>query len=61
MRVVMLAVPAEAFPAAQKGFEEATKTLHEWNETFPGWPIHEWRQLYLESLSDPRNDKDPPQ
>jgi hypothetical protein len=61
MRVVILAVTAEAFPAAQKGFEEATKTLHEWNETFPGWPIHEWRQLYLQSLSDPRNEKDPQQ
>jgi hypothetical protein len=57
MRVVLLAVPAASFSDTEKSFNEAKKTLQEWNETFPGWPIHEWLQLYLRSLSEAGPEK----
>jgi hypothetical protein len=57
MRVVLLAVPPTAFSDTEKFFAEARKTLQEWNETFPGWPMHEWLQLYLRSLSEAGPEK----
>jgi hypothetical protein len=57
MRVVLLAVPAASFSDTEKSFTEARKTLAEWNETFPGWPMHEWLQLYLKSLSEAGSEK----
>lgn len=57
MRVLLLATTAKQFPDEQKAFEEAKKNLEEWNETFPGWPTHEWLQLYLQSLAHPQSDE----
>ena len=57
MRVALLAVPVASFADTEKSFNEAKKTLQEWNETFPGWPMHEWMQLYLRSLSEARPEK----
>ncbi len=54
MRVVLLAESPQLFSSRQKAFAEARKDLQEWNETFPGWPIHEWLQLYLEGLAHPQ-------
>ena len=51
MRVVLLAATPEFFPARQKAFAEARKDLQEWNENFPGWPTHEWLQLFLDGLA----------
>ena len=56
MRVVLLAVPSTSFPTTLKAFTDARKTLAEWNETFPGWPVHEWLQLYLKILSGAHPD-----
>jgi len=58
LRVFILAVPSESFSSTQKDFEETNKDLQEWNEIFPGWPIHEWLQLYLRSLSGTQPEKD---
>ena len=57
MRVALLAVPVASFADTEKSFNEAKKTLQEWNETFPGWPMHEWMQLYLRSLSEAGPEK----
>jgi hypothetical protein len=51
MRVYLLVESQELFPSRQKAFVKAKKDLQEWNETFPGWPMHEWLQLYLQGLA----------
>ncbi|QNI34187.1 hypothetical protein H7849_09955 [Alloacidobacterium dinghuense] len=57
MRIVLLAESASLFPARQKAFTEARADLREWNETFPGWPVHQWLQLFLQSMSQPESAK----
>lgn len=51
LRVTLLAISPDHYQSAQKSYMDTFKDLQEWNETFPGWPIHEWMQLYLEALS----------
>jgi len=57
MRVMLLAESPKLFPSVQKAFAEAKNDLEEWNETFPGWPTHEWLQLFLRSLAQPQGAK----
>ncbi len=57
MRVILLAVPPASFSDTEKSFTETRKDLQEWNETFPGWPMHEWLQLYLRNLSEAGPEK----
>jgi hypothetical protein len=55
MRVLLLAESSELYSSRQKEFAAAQKVLKEWNESFPGWPVHEWLQLYLRGLAqEPR-------
>src|SRR5215813_9180160 len=51
MRVFLLVESASLFPSQQEAFTEAKKDLQEWNESFPGWPMHDWLQLFLRFLA----------
>jgi hypothetical protein len=51
MRVLLLAESPELYSSRQTAFAAAKKELQEWNESFPGWPVHEWLQLYLRELA----------
>jgi len=59
MRVTLLAASPELYPSHHAAFEDAKKDLQEWNETFPGWPMHEWLQLLLRGLAQPQDNKKP--
>jgi hypothetical protein len=45
-----------------KSFEDVEAILKDWNEDYQGWPIHELRRAYLESVTlgiDPATDRVP--
>jgi hypothetical protein len=41
--------PAQA-ESIQKSFRDANKLIEQWNADYSGWPVHDLRRAYLESL-----------
>lgn len=41
--------PAQA-ENLMKSFHEASKLMDDWNDDYEGWPVHNFRRAYLESL-----------
>jgi hypothetical protein len=41
--------PAQA-ESIQRSFREANELIEQWNADYSGWPVHDFRRAYLESL-----------
>ena len=37
-------------PSYKKSFQDTKRLLHQWDDDFNGWPIHDFQWAYLESL-----------
>jgi hypothetical protein len=57
MRASLLVVQPSRFEAAYQRLDQMNRTLKEWNEKAPGWPVHDFLSLYLEALSKEPNSE----
>lgn len=50
MHLFVAAVSPAQEESITRSFHDANTTMQQWNDDFSGWPIHEFRWAYLESL-----------
>lgn len=48
--VLIAGVRPEQSADVMKSFQDATVLIRDWNSNYQGWPIHDFRRAYLESL-----------
>jgi hypothetical protein len=52
IEIAVLAVPQATYASEASGLKQTRDTIRRWSEAQPGWPLHSFLRVYLESRAD---------